>query len=65
MTYMIAYFSNSESEVSELMKQNAKEIKNHNLNVREAMNKIAYSFTCNEHFYKQRQAEIDKRLSKS
>ena len=41
---MTAYFSKSESEVSESLKQAAKEIKNQNLNVRDAMKKIAYSF---------------------
>ena len=38
---MTAYFSKSESEVSESLKQAAKEIKNQNLNARVAMKKIA------------------------
>ena len=41
---MTAYFSKSESEVSESLKHAVKEIKNQNLNVRDAMKKIAYSF---------------------
>ena len=44
LIYMKAYLSNSESEVSESLKQASKEIKNQNLNVRRAMKKIAYSF---------------------
>ena len=43
LTHMTAYFK-SESEVSELLKQAAKEIKNQNLNVCDALKKIAYSF---------------------
>ena len=42
LTYMTAYFSKSESEVSESLKQAAKEIKKQNLNVRDAIKKIAY-----------------------
>ena len=41
---MTAYFSKSESEVSESLKQATKEIKNQNLNVHDAVKKIAYSF---------------------
>ena len=41
---MTAYFSKSESEVSELLKQAAKQIKNQHLNMHDAMKKIAYSF---------------------
>ena len=44
LTYMTAYFSKSESEVSESLKQATKEIKNQNLNVHDAVKKIAYSF---------------------
>ena len=44
LTYMTTYFSKHESEVSESLKQAAKERKNQHLNVRDAMNKIAYSF---------------------
>ena len=44
LTYMTANFSKHEREVSESLKQAAKEIKNQNLNVRDAMKKIAYSF---------------------
>ena len=43
LTYMTAYFSKSESEVSESLKQAAKEIKNQNLNVRDTRKKLAYS----------------------
>ena len=39
LTYMTAYFSKSESEVSESLKQAAKEIKNQSLNVRDAIKK--------------------------
>ena len=42
LAYMTAYFSKSESEVSESLKQAAKEIKKQNLNVRDAIKKIAY-----------------------
>ena len=41
---MAAYSSKSESEVSKSLKQAAKQIKNQNLNVRDAMKKITYSF---------------------
>ena len=41
---MTACFSKSQSQVSESLKQAAKEIKNQYLNVRDAMKKIAYSF---------------------
>ena len=41
---MTAYFSKSESEVSELLKQAAKQIKNQHLNMHDAKKKIAYSF---------------------
>ena len=41
---MTAYFSKSESEVSESLKQAAKQIKNQHLNMHDAMKKIAYSF---------------------
>ena len=44
LTYMTVFFSKSKGEVSESLKQVAKEIKNQNLNVRAAMKKIAYSF---------------------
>ena len=44
LTYMTGYSSKSEREVSESLKQAAKEIKNQNLNVRDALKKIAYSF---------------------
>ena len=44
LTYMTAYFSKSESEVSESLKQAAKKITKQNLNVRDAMKEIAYSF---------------------
>ena len=37
LTYMKAYLSNSESEVSESLKQASKEIKNQNLNVCDVM----------------------------
>ena len=43
LTYMAAYFSQPESELSEPLKQAAKETKKQNLNVRDAMKKIAYS----------------------
>ena len=43
LTYMRAYFSQPESELSEPLKQAAKETKKQNLNVRDAMKKIAYS----------------------
>ena len=39
---MTAYFSKSESEVSESLKQAAKEIKKQNLNVSDAIKKISY-----------------------
>ena len=42
LTYMTAYFSKSESEVSESLKQAAKEIKKQNLNVSDAIKKISY-----------------------
>ena len=41
---MTAYFSKSESEVSESLKQAAMEIKKQNFNVREVMKKTTYSF---------------------
>ena len=44
LIYTAAYFSKSESEVSESLKQAAKEIKNQNVHVHDAMKKIAYSF---------------------
>ena len=44
LTFITACFSKSESEVSESLKQTAKETKNQNLNVRDAMKKTAYSF---------------------
>ena len=44
LTFMAAYFSKSESEVSESLKQAAKKEKNQNLSVRDAMKKITYSF---------------------
>ena len=44
LAYMTAYFSKSESEVSESLKQAAKEIKNQNMHVHDPMKKIAYSF---------------------
>ena len=44
LTYMTAYFSKSESEVSESLKQAAMEIKKQNFNVRGAMKKSTYSF---------------------
>ena len=40
LTYMTTYFSKSKSEKSESLKQAAKERKNQNLNVRDAMKKI-------------------------
>ena len=40
LTSMTVYFSKSESEVSESLKQAAKEIKSQNLNVRKAMKKL-------------------------
>ena len=43
LNYMTAYFSKSESEVSESVKQATKEIKTQNLNVRDPMKKMAYS----------------------
>ena len=42
LAYMTAYFSKSESEVSESLKQAAKEIKKQNLNVSDAIKKISY-----------------------
>ena len=44
LTYMTGYSSKSEREVSESLKQAVMEIKNQNLNVRDALKKIAYSF---------------------
>ena len=44
LTYMTGYSSKSEREVSESWKQAVMEIKNQNLNVRDALKKIAYSF---------------------
>ena len=44
LTYMTAYFSKSESEVSEALKLAARELINQNLNVRDAMKKTGYSF---------------------
>lgn len=41
---MTTYFSMYKSEVSEALKQAAKEIKNQNLNVWKKMKKLAYSF---------------------
>lgn len=48
LTHTTAYFSKSESELSESLKKAAREIINQNLNVQEAMKKIAYSLisTC-------------------
>lgn len=40
LTYMTGYFSKSESEVSESLKQAAMEIKKQNFNVQEAMKKL-------------------------
>ena len=42
--YVTVYFAKCESEVSQSLKQVAKEIKKKNLHVQEAMKKIAYSF---------------------
>ena len=47
LTYMTTYFSKPESEVLESLKQAAKEIKNKNLNVRDAVKKnsiLIYKF---------------------
>ena len=45
LSYMSTYFSKSESETSQALLQACSEIKSMKLNIREAMNKLASSYS--------------------